>query len=275
MTSPRDIDRVLVQWMDDGPTLLADRVIAAALSEIPTTRQRGARWAPLKELFMTTKPAATIIGIAAAIVLGIAAYQFIWTGGLSIGRPDESTAPVSTPGTVETSEAFSVPLSLDLPSGWQGREAAAFYSVFRPPSGTEPLFDRIVFADPASMRVTAAAGAEPWPDDLYAWLDGRPEFEPSQPQVISVGGRPATMIEAVADYEPTATRENLPIIQIGPSSPTDGTLVALTEGSVTWRLIEVDLGDGAGVVIIYLGATDTFDAWAAEVEEVLDTVRFE
>ncbi len=88
MTTERDLDRTLDRWMDDGPTIVADRVIAAAMTDVHTTRQRGARWAPLKELFMTMKPAATILGIAAAIVVGIAAYQYVW-GGPSIGGPAE------------------------------------------------------------------------------------------------------------------------------------------------------------------------------------------
>lgn len=87
MTRSRDIDHLLDRWMDDGPTVVADRVIAAALTEIPTTRQRGARWAPMKELFMTMKPAAMMVGLAAVIIMGIAAYQFVSGGGPSIGGP--------------------------------------------------------------------------------------------------------------------------------------------------------------------------------------------
>jgi hypothetical protein len=86
MTTERELDRTLDRWMDEGPTAVADRVIAAAMTDVHTTRQRGARRAPLKELFMTMKPAATIVGIAAAIVVGIAAYQSLW-GGPSIGGP--------------------------------------------------------------------------------------------------------------------------------------------------------------------------------------------
>src|SRR5918992_1030007 len=53
MTHDRDLDRMLARWMDDGPTAVADRVVDAALTDVHTTRQRGARWATLKELFMT------------------------------------------------------------------------------------------------------------------------------------------------------------------------------------------------------------------------------
>lgn len=280
MTRSRDIDQLLDRWMDDGPTVVADRVVAAALAEIPTTRQRGAFLAPLENLIMRMQPIAPFIGVAAAIVVALAIFTAL--GDRSrVGDPEPtpSPSPAASPSptaTVVTSEAFSVPLSLELPSGWQVREAAALFSAFRPAPQPEQLFERIVFADPDAMRVAEASGAQPWPDDLHAWLEGRPEFEPSEPQAISVGGRPATLIESVAIYEPTATRPTFPIIQIGPPDPiTEGTLLAFTEGSVTWRLIEVDLGDGSEVVIAYLRPTETFDAWAAEVEQILDTVRFE
>jgi hypothetical protein len=85
MTHDRDLDRVLDRWMDDGPTIVADRVIATAMTDVHTTRQRGARWVLLKELFMTMKPAMTVIGLAAVAVLAIAAYQLVAGGG--IGGP--------------------------------------------------------------------------------------------------------------------------------------------------------------------------------------------
>lgn len=86
MTHERDLDRVLDRWMDAGPTVVADRVIATAMTDVHTTRQRGARSALLKELFMTLKPAAMIVAATLVAVLGIAAYQIFWTGGL-IGTP--------------------------------------------------------------------------------------------------------------------------------------------------------------------------------------------
>src|SRR5687767_11234303 len=87
MTHDRDLDRMLARWMDDGPTAIADRVVDAALTDVHTTRQRGARWAPLRELFMTMKPAAMIGAIAIIAVLGISAYQLFLGGGAGLGGP--------------------------------------------------------------------------------------------------------------------------------------------------------------------------------------------
>ena len=91
MTHQPDLDRVLDRWMDHGPTVVADRVIAAAMTDVHTTRQLGARWAPLKELFMTMKPALTVFGVAAAAIVAIAAFQ-IFAGGGGIGAPRVITA---------------------------------------------------------------------------------------------------------------------------------------------------------------------------------------
>lgn len=86
MTYDRDFDRVLDRWMDDGPTTVADRVIATAMTEVHTTRQRGTRWALLKELLMTRKPAMTVLGIAAVAAVALVAIQFV-AGGGGIGAP--------------------------------------------------------------------------------------------------------------------------------------------------------------------------------------------
>jgi hypothetical protein len=91
MTHERDLDHVLDRWMDDGPTVVADRVIAAAMTDVHTTRQRGARWTSLKELFMTMKPAMTVLGIAAVAIVGLVTFQIL-AGGGGIGAPRVITA---------------------------------------------------------------------------------------------------------------------------------------------------------------------------------------
>jgi hypothetical protein len=36
-THDRDLDRVLDRWMDEGPTAVADRVIATAMTDVHTS----------------------------------------------------------------------------------------------------------------------------------------------------------------------------------------------------------------------------------------------
>lgn len=90
MTHERDLDRVLDRWMDEGPTFVADRVIATAMTDVHTTRQRGARGVPLKELFMTMKPALAVVGAIAVAALALAAWQVLAGGG--VGAPRVVTA---------------------------------------------------------------------------------------------------------------------------------------------------------------------------------------
>lgn len=138
MTQQRDLDRVLDRWMDDGPTAVADRVIAAAMTDVHTTRQLGARWAPLKELFMTMKPALAVLGLTAVAAIALAAFQIL--GGNGIGGPrvisaDEITEIIASPD--------------NLPGDWS--------------------LDELVEGDAAivtPMRSTFVV-------DLAGWVDGR------------------------------------------------------------------------------------------------------
>jgi len=113
MTQQRDIDRVLDRWLDDGPSVVADRVIAAAMTDVHTTRQIGARWAPLKELFMITKPAATLLALAVVATLGVAAYQLIWAGG-NLGGPPEPRIVAASELPEIVMNADDAPAGMDL-----------------------------------------------------------------------------------------------------------------------------------------------------------------
>jgi len=122
MTSSRDTDRILDRWMDEGPRAVADRVIAGAMTEIQSTRQRTSRWAGLKEIFMTLKPAAVVLGLAGVIIVGIATYQSLSGQGRGAGDPAELPRIVSPS---EVPRASSPPDVADIvvtnenaPEGW-------------------------------------------------------------------------------------------------------------------------------------------------------------
>jgi hypothetical protein len=118
MTHDRDLDRKLARWMDDGPTVVADRVIATAMTDVHTTRQRGARWVLLKELFMTRKLMTIGIGLTAAVVVAVSALQ-VFGGATNVSSPSVTTTDLAE--IVVTNE--------NAPEGWtvdttrRGREA--------------------------------------------------------------------------------------------------------------------------------------------------------
>ena len=44
MSTDRDTTRIVRSWLEEGATALPDRVLDAVLDQVPTTRQRRARW---------------------------------------------------------------------------------------------------------------------------------------------------------------------------------------------------------------------------------------
>jgi hypothetical protein len=138
MSRSRDLDRKLDRWMDDGPTAVADRVIAGAMTEIQTTPQRGARWASLKEIFMTIKPVAMVACLAALIIFGIATYRLIPGGSPRIG---DTPSPTSAPdlGAIVVTDG-NAPEGLAVNTMFRGHEALAHLIRFGEPRDATPGF---------------------------------------------------------------------------------------------------------------------------------------
>jgi hypothetical protein len=90
MTGRQDFDDQLRDWADLGDERLPSHNLDAALAQVETTRQRGTlRW-PLEGFLMKLKPAAPFLGVAAVVVLAIAAYQLV---GGSVGGPPATPTP--------------------------------------------------------------------------------------------------------------------------------------------------------------------------------------
>jgi hypothetical protein len=87
MTGREDFDQQLRDWSDLGDDRLPSRYLEAALGRIEMTPQRGARWWPLEGFLMKLKPATPILGIAAVVLLALAAYQFFGPSGVGDADP--------------------------------------------------------------------------------------------------------------------------------------------------------------------------------------------
>lgn len=88
MNRDRDFDQTLKRWLDDGADRAPERYVWAALDEVDRTRQPGAWAALLEGTLMKLKPAVPILGVAAVLLVAIAAYQFL---GGNVGGPPEPT----------------------------------------------------------------------------------------------------------------------------------------------------------------------------------------
>lgn len=273
MNQQRDLDRVLDRWMDDGPTVVADRVIAAAMTDVHTTRQIGARWAPLKELFMTMKPATTVVAVIAIAALGIAVFQFVLGGGTrNIGddplptatpRPFEDAPGALEPGRYASS-IDSVQIAYTVPAGWANEPSA--------PELAGPIADEIgglsfwivtdLFANPCVFS-QGSLNPPPGPsvDDLANALVAQPGVDAEPPSETVVDGFAGRYVE----YTTPAT--DCP--QFGPWETPNGVVLGPSTDARYWIL---DVEGTRLVMLAYLW--DVADQEGrAELQAIIDSVE--
>ena len=79
MTEPRDIEHILGEWFEDGPTRIAQRAVDDALLTIDRTNQTRAAWRLPRRLTMTRNMRLATIALAAIAVVAIGAGILITT----------------------------------------------------------------------------------------------------------------------------------------------------------------------------------------------------
>jgi hypothetical protein len=104
MNREGDFDQTLRHWLDDGADQAPERFVWAALDDVERTAQRGAWQASQEGLFMKLKTAAPYLGIAAVIVLAIAAYQVFAGPNVGNSGPSPSPSPTATPRVFTTED---------------------------------------------------------------------------------------------------------------------------------------------------------------------------
>lgn len=77
MTRQPDFDRAVTDWLDDGADLAPERFVWAAIDDLERTPQRVAWVATTEEFLVQLKRAMPVLGIAAAVVLALVAYQYV------------------------------------------------------------------------------------------------------------------------------------------------------------------------------------------------------
>jgi hypothetical protein len=108
MTGQFDVDRVLEDWLAEGPNRLPDRVINTTVAQLDDIKQRRSSWLPGSDrMYRLILPAT---GVVAAIVIAAVALTSFFRGP-SVGGP---------PGTPFTSERHGY--TVVLPEGWTVEE---------------------------------------------------------------------------------------------------------------------------------------------------------
>jgi hypothetical protein len=108
MTGQLDVDRVLEDWLADGPDRLPDRVVQATVAQLDDIKQRKSSWLPGSNRMHRLILPAT--GVAAAIVVVAITLTSLFRGP-QVGRPQ---------GLPFTSERHAY--TVIRPEGWTAEE---------------------------------------------------------------------------------------------------------------------------------------------------------
>ena len=273
----RELDDVLREWVDHGDERLPHHNLAAALAEIETTPQRGARPALLEGFTMRFQPLAVAAGIVVVVALAIGAYALLGRSP-SVGPPPSPSSAASAGAAVRatgplSTASFAVPITMNLPSapdpaGWFVSDGSAMVTV----AAVEDDLDRLVVVDPAQARIVNEGGAqEPLPDDLVAWLDALPEVAVEvlpgiggeEQQAYTVNGHPVPVFVIAADAVDGAAR---PIVD----TP-DGPALSLSDAGTTWWLLPYD-NEGVELLLIASSERDQVQGFRASFIQMVESI---
>jgi hypothetical protein len=202
MSTDRDTTRAVRSWLEEGVTVLPDRVLDGVLDQLPATRQRRSPW---RGFTIGGVSRGMRFAIAAAAVLIAIVGLELAPGILSpIGAtPSPSASPVPTaqpsptepietplaPGTYSL-EGFPVATSFTVPEGWIRCATSPLEQGVCRVAGDVSVSILIVTNVVADPCADALLDPPPGPsvDDLVAAISGMPDFTITAPVDIHVDG---------------------------------------------------------------------------------------
>ncbi len=271
MTTQRDIERILENWLRDGPDAVADRVIDGVADRIEHQSQRPSWQIHWRDSHVTTnlKPFAAI---AAAIVLavGFAAVYFVRpadspgvSGGSARPSPSASRQPSSEPSPVVNCEdnlpgcagplsagshqstKFKPSLTYDTvgaPGAWLNViDLPAIYKIDQGNPG-DPY--ALLWSDASIAVQDATCSATPDPArgrktaDWIAMLTSHPGLVASTPVSVAMGSDTAQQVELALKPSWTAT-----------CPQHQGPTVSFLTQPIAGRASEYGLGQGERVLV--------------------------
>jgi hypothetical protein len=297
MSTDRETTRIVRSWLEEGVTVLPDRVLDAVLDQVPATPQRRSWWPAWRFSDMNTY-AKLAIAAAAVVVVAVVGINLLPRSGGDVGGAP-TVSPSSTPSPSPTvspspspSEAAFPPdgdlaagkhsmtrngirLSVTLPtSGWRSELGVFFNKAVGTPEGASLLFWDAnpigVFADPCAKEMAPPAG--PSAADLATAVSTLPGADlVSGPTDVTVGGHPAKhVVIKVPEDAPCGGGE--PEFHLW-YLPTEGDRFISALGA-TMRVWIIDV-DGTIVWIdgeTYKGAGP---GPGQEIQQIIDSIQFE
>jgi|GEM_PF-1406545 len=289
-----EFTRTARAWLDDGPDVMSDRALQAALDQIHMTRQRRT-WVPTRRFTSTGNPIRLVAGAAAVVLAAVIGLTLLAGSGSlgGIGGPPPTASPPPTPvptptphplttgdmaplgaGTYVTADPFLARVTFTLPAGWSGQMGGPYLVDLGPTSGPSSvdlgIFDT-VYADPCDIATgPLAPPAGPTVDDLATALAALPALAATRPTDVTIDGYHGKLVTLTA-----------PSSSAGCTLSPDGTFRIWTfplgatydmnkgEQARIW-ILDVD---GQRLVIFATELAGQAASSKAEVQAVIDSIR--
>ena len=298
MSTDRDATRVVRSWLEEGVTVLPDRVLDAVLDQVPSTPQRRSWW-PARRFADMNALARFAIAAAAVVVVAIIGINLLPRSDGDVGgAPAVSASPSSTPSPSPTASpspsevAFppdgdvaagkhsitrnGVPLSVTLPPGDWISEHSFFLSksVGITPEGASLVFWDAnpigVFADPCAEKKAPPAG--PSATDLASAVSTLAGADlVSGPTDVTVGGRPAKHVVLTVPEDAPCGREGREFY-LWYAPPGDERYISALGATMRVWIIDVD-----GKIVWIDGETykGAGPGPGQEIQQIIDSIQFE
>lgn len=285
-----DFERTARLWLEDGPTVLSDRTLQAALDEIHVTRQRRAWW-PARWVFDVNITIRFAIGAAAVVLVAVIGFNLLPSGSGVGGGPAATPTPaptptptpiplplhpqalvISEPGTYLIDDPFPIPVTISLSPGWVGKVGGPYAAYLDKPSAAIAFsLSQIIYADPCTYRGFLDPQPGPTVDDLASALGSLPGFDVITPTEVTVDGYRGKQLTLTAPDNFEGCKLSIGEYRLW-QLPL-GMIFSFTPGQrmALW-ILDVE---GERLVV----SSDTFPATTAqelaEIQEVLDSIRIE
>ena len=281
MSTDHDVTRIVRSWLEEGTTVVPDRVLDAVLDQVPAIHQRRLRW-PARR-FPTVNTTALRIGLIAAVLIVAAVVGWrllpgsIWPGGPLAPTAKPTPIPklnnqgLLPAGRYQVDATLPMKVSVAVPDGWS---TDTNWVVIGPNGNQAPSGMAIRFyivknllvhpLSPSDGAISPPVG--PSVDDLVKAMVNHHDWTTTGPSPITIDGYVGQVVHVTL---PAGTSAATPFYLSG--DELGGDVYGWVAGQV-FDIYVVDVG-GKRLVIDAFHYPGTSAADLAAQQAILDSVQ--
>ena len=290
MSPERDTERLLRQWLDEGPTRAADRLLENVEGRIDRQRQRPAWRLSWRNIFMNRTIGSFAAGMAVVavalvgfnVVSGGQGTKTDGTGGAA--EPSTATVPSPTPAaSAPPSDAPASDIGLSwsfegaLPAGWEQGDGTFGHGE---DVSIEVLPNRSVMA--TNCQFGPAEGIGTTATEIIDAIAARDGLEVTDPVAMTIGGLSGQQIDLhlAPDWAGTCpwweggTQPVVPLY--GAFNEKNFWFYNAVSPGEQYRLHVLDAPGGGNVVIAFVAPTsEQFATYEEDATSIIEGIGFE